>query len=320
MGNFMSMSPGQGLALTNVMTAGSADFKTPEQQMQQAMTTNPLTALSLNQSVSQLNSLGQAIQRSIYELSPGSPRSDKPLPATDPVLILVNSYSSLLFQIQQYVNLAPSIDPAVLNKKVIEFRTKMIALDDKKLDIINAPSTTGVVLQAFHYYCVNSLYFFGPLFAIILVMNGLYYNASSNVPDNIHVFYKVFYAFWAALWYPLVLIYGIIDPPVYRSLFPLFAKDDPKDLNPIAIFNFLKPGPKEDPIILERGKTILRLVSIILFTFFMYVFVFYFGTTPSSKMTFSSDPGPLPSSAGSGPLPPDLYGSGPLPSTAGSGP
>jgi len=309
MGNFMSMSPGQGLALTNVMTAGSADFKTPEQQMQQAMTTNPLTALSLNQSVSQLNSLGQAIQRSIYELSPGSPKKES-LAASDPVPKLVNAYSSLLFQIQQYVNLAPSIDPAVLNKKVIEFRTKMIALDDKKLDIINAPSTTGVVLQAFHYYCVNSLYFFGPLFAIILVMNGLYYNASSNVPDNIHVFYKVFYGFWAALWYPLVLIYGIIDPPVYRSLFPLFAKDDPKDLNPIAIFNFLKPGPKEDPIILERGKTILRLVSIILFTFFMYVFVFYFGTTPSSKMTFSSDPGPLPSSAGSGPLP----------STAGSGP
>ena len=188
MGNFMSMSPGQGLALTNVMTAGSADFKTPEQQIQQATTTNPLTALSLNQSISQLNSLGQAIRRSIFVLNPGSPKKES-LAASDPVPKLVKAYSSLLFQIQQYINLAPSINPAVLNKKVIEFRRKMIELDEQKEDIINAPSTTGVVLQAFHYYCVHALYFFGPLFAIILVMNALYYNASSNVPDSIHIFY-----------------------------------------------------------------------------------------------------------------------------------
>lgn len=313
MGNFMSMSPGQGLALTNVMTAGSADFKTPEQQIQQATTTNPLTALSLNQSISQLNSLGQAIQRSIFVLNPGSPRKES-LAGSDPVPKLVNAYSSLLFQIQQYINLAPSINPAVLNKKVIEFRTKMIELDDQKEDIINAPSTTGVVLQAFHYYCVHALYFFGPLFAIILVMNGFYYNASSNVPDSIHIFYKIFYAFWAALWYPIVLLYGIIDPPVYRGVFPLFTKENPNDIKPIAFFNFLKPGPKEDPITLEKGKTLLRLISIILFTFFMYVFIFYFGITPPSKMSFSSDPVPLPA---------DGYGSGPTtppPSVAGSGP
>jgi hypothetical protein len=123
------------------------------------------------------------------------------------------------------------------------------------------------------------LYFVGPLFAAVIITNTFYYNPSGKVPNDMFWVYKAFYAFWAALWYPFVLLYGAIDPPVFRAIFPFLEYNDPL-ATPMPVFGFRVPRGADDPVQSEKGRLILRIISIMLFAIFLYAFVFYGGITP----------------------------------------
>lgn len=267
-----AMSPGQDLNLANVMNTSGSDFMSPNNFVQTATTNNPLISLARNQSVSQLNSIGQAIQRSIFELGTGSN-------PTDEKSKLLNEYRALTIQVQQYTAVAPSLELGELNNKIAEMRGKMIDLDKRKGALVSGnPSVLRVGVGAMNYYLVWFLYVFGPIFATIILLNVLCLSPSPRVPESSPGFYvyKIFYVFLAYLFYPLVLLYGSINPPIFSAWLPIWATE--------TIGSFLyykKPDPATDnPMRLERGRIALRFVSLLLFITFLYTFIFFDEISP----------------------------------------
>ncbi len=286
-----AMSPGQSLNLTNVMNTGSSAFMSPDTFVQAATTNNPLISLARNQSVSQLNSIGQAIQRSLFELgadSSGSLGSDAKYQVVEKSQI-VNEYKALLGQVQQYTAVAPSLELGELNNKIAELRGKMIKLDERKRKLVyqnplGYNSLFATTVGAMNYYLVLILYVVGPFFAIVILLNTLCLSPSPRVPESSPSFYiyRIFYSFLAYLFYPVFLLYGSINPPVFSALFPIWAKETIVEW--YYVFNYKKPNPATDNlIILERGRVLLRFISLILFIAFLYTFVFFDEISPLSK-------------------------------------
>jgi hypothetical protein len=281
MGAGMSaMSPGQSLNLANVMNTSGSDFMSPNNFVQTATTNNPLISLARNQSVSQLNSIGQAIQRSIFQLGTGSSSSNP----TDEKSKLLNEYRALTIQVQQYTAVAPSLELGELNNKIAEMRRKMIDLDKQKGVLVSGNPVLRVGVGAINYYLVWFLYVCGPIFATIILLNVLCLSPSPRVPESSPGFYgylqfivyKIFYVFLAYLFYPLVLLYGSINPPIFSALFPIRAKETTG-----WFIDYKKPNPLTDnPMILERGRIFLRFVSLLLFITFLYTFIFFDEISP----------------------------------------
>jgi len=272
------MGAGQSLNLANVMNTSGSDFMSPNNFVQTATTNNPLISLARNQSVSQLNSIGQAIQRSIFQLGTGSSSSNP----TDEKSKLLNEYIALAIQVQQYTAVAPSLELGELNNKIAEIRGKMIDLDKQKGVLVSGnPSALRVGVGAMNYYLVLILYISGPIFATIILLNVLCLSPSPRVPESSWGFYvyKIFYVFLAYLFYPLVLLYGSINPPIFSAFFPIWAKETIVEWYKFIYYK--KPDPATDnPMRLERGRILLRYVSLLLFITFLYTFIFFDEISP----------------------------------------
>ena len=178
--------------------------------------------------------------------------------------------------VQRYKSLAGSLDPAAINAQTIKFRSTLKDLDKEKAKFITGGKGgfVATVQEAAHYYVILVLYIVGPIFSTILIANTFYSNHKEIFLANI--FYKLFYAFWAAVWYPIILLYGCIDPPIFRALFPLIPKSPSEQIWHLIAYHV--PVGIEDPITSEKGKIVVRLFSILLFSFFLYAFIFYSGT------------------------------------------
>ena len=289
----LGLSPGQFVNAANVVNTGSSEFMSEESIVRSSVTNNPLVSLARNQSVSQLNSIGQAIIRSLFEL--GIPDTDvntvAPTP-TDEKSKLMEEYKVLAIEVQQYTSVAPSIDLGVLNDKIAEMRRKMIKLDKRKGVLISGNrSVFSSTVGAMNYYLVWTLYIVGPIFSSVILLNALCFNQSSRVPEDTvgstgpFIVYKIFYAFLAVLFYPFFLLYGGINPPVFAGLLPFYTLNDTGELYWYSyVFGYKKPNPATDnPIVLERGRLLLRFLSMLLFLFFMYTFVFFDEISPLSQ-------------------------------------
>ena len=273
-----TISSVQGLNLANAIPTSGSDFMSANNLVQASMTNNPLISLARNQSVSQLNSIGQAIQRSLFELGTGSSGSNP----TDEKSKLVNEYKVLLVEVQKYTAVAPSLELDKLNTKLAEMRGKMIDLDKRKGVLVSGNSSVlreGV--GAMNYYLVLILYICGPIFATVILLNVLCLSPSPRVPESTLGFYvyNFFYVFLAYLFYPLVLLYGGINPPIFSAWFPIWATETMG-----SFFYYKKPDPATDnPMRLERGRIFLRFISLLLFITFLYTFVFFDDISPLSQ-------------------------------------
>jgi hypothetical protein len=279
-----SMSEGQ---LTNMVNTNSS------------VSTNPLTSLALNFSVSQLNNLGQSINHSLSEIgnwlgenktSGSSGNNSNNYTALTRLQV---SYIQLLAQVNQYKSVAPSLKLSALNIKINDLRAETTKLDNEKAAIFEGPSFTRTGAQAVHYWTTKCLYYFGPIFAVIIILNTFYYSTSSRISGDVFWFFKLFYTFWAVLLYPLAILYGIIAPPEFLNLFPLFGPES--KLNTLPLFGYGKPS--DNIIIREKYKLVFRLISITLFSIFVYTFIFSSGL---SSISTSALPMPQTGSGSSG--------------------
>ena len=276
-----TISSVQGLNLANAIPTSGSDFMSANNLVQTATTNNPLISLARNQSVSQLNSIGQAIQRSQFELGTGTSGSNP----TDEKSKLINDYGALAIQVQQYTAVAPSLELGELNDKIAEIRGKMIDLDKQKGVLVSGDSSVfATTVGAMNYYLVLILYICGPIFASVILLNVLCLSPSPRVPENTPGFYvyKIFYVFLAYLFYPLVLLYGSINPPIFSAWFPIWATETIVEWYKIIYYK--KPDPATDnPMRLERGRIFLRFISLLLFITFLYTFVFFDDISPLSQ-------------------------------------
>lgn len=223
--------------------------------------TSPLQALATAQSVYQLDSLHKAIQISINQLSGPDENNIDPAAAA-----VIGEYVALGSEITQYKSIVNNEATNDITKKLVGFRSRLSDLENKKP---NTSGFAGTVLDALQYYIILSLYGLGPILAIILITNTFY---NKHREDNmVNIVFKIFYSFWAAVWYPLVLFYGCIDPPQWRSTFmPLFETDYP------AFWKIFSYNPRDTDIVgIEKGRSALRVFSMLLFLAFLYAYFFY---------------------------------------------
>lgn len=287
-----SMSEGQLTNMVNVLSANGSSLLSYQEQINSSVSTNPLISLALNFSVSQLNNLGQSINSSLSEIgiwlgensTSGSGSSVNNSNNYTALTRLQVSYIQLLAQVNQYKSIAPSLKLSALNTKINDLRAETTKLDNEKAAIFEGPSFTRTGAQAVHYWTTKCLYYFGPIFAVIIILNTFYYSTSSRISGDVFWFFKLFYTFWAVLLYPLAILYGIIAPPEFLNLFPLFGPES--KLNTLPLFGYGKPS--DNIIIREKYKLVFRLISITLFSIFVYTFVF------SSGISFSSGPSSMP--------------------------
>jgi len=233
-------------------------------------TQNPLTAFALAQSASQLNSIKQAILRSLFELTKFQNNSGSSGSVdSSPVDSLVSKYNDLLARVSAY-NPGEN-NTATIAIQLSEFRKELSTLDGLKTTSDGFIST---VKASALFIISHMLYVFGPIFSIILVTNTFYH--LTRVPtDNffMNLIYKFFFAFWATIWYPLVFLYGIFDPPVFRAWFPLVTDDVLNSTTPtiLRLYRYKPPGPLEG----EMNKNIMRFFSALFTSFWLYVYMFY---------------------------------------------
>jgi hypothetical protein len=237
---------------------------------------NPLAAFAMSQTSSQVNSIKQAILRSIFQLTEFRTTSGSAgSPASSPVDSLVSNYNDLLARVSAY---NPGANNAATTTATLSaFRKELADLDGKKAEFIaGGKGFIGTAKEAAHFYISHMLYIFGPIFAIVLVTNT-FYQLKRVPPDSfaLNALHKVFYAFWAAIWYPVVLLYGVFDPPVYRAFFPLVPGVTGGLAGPLKWSPFEYEPPSSNAAQSEWNKSIMRFISGGLFVCFLYVYIFY---------------------------------------------
>lgn len=237
---------------------------------------NPLAAFAVSQSTSQINALKQAILRSIFQLTEFQNNSGSAGSAgSSPVDSLVLKFNDLLARVSAYNPGANNT--ATTTAKLSEFRKELSTLDGLKATFVTGGGGGFVYTakKAALFYISHMLYIFGPIFSIILVANT-FYQLKRVPPDSLvmNAVYKLFFAFWAAVWYPVVLLYGIFDPPVLRAWFPLVADTIPSTkLAILRLYEYSPPVPNVAES--EWYKSTMRFVSGALFACFLYVYIFY---------------------------------------------
>jgi hypothetical protein len=236
---------------------------------------NPLAAFALSQTTSQINGIKQAILRSLFDLTEFQNKSGSSGSAgSSPVDSLVLKFNDLLARVSAY---NPGVNNAATTTATLsDFRKELSTLDGLKATFITGGGGfVATAKEAAHFYISHALYIFGPIFAIILVTNT-FYQLKRVPPDSLpmNAVYKLFFAFWAAIWYPVVLLYGIFDPPVYRALFPLVPDTIPSTrLAIMRLYEYSPPTPNVAQS--EWSKSMMRFVSGALFACFLYVYMFY---------------------------------------------
>lgn len=101
----------------------------------------------------------------------------------------------------------------------------------------------------------------GMMFGCIV---ATHWSITSDIKINKNTFYFLFYAIFGALLFPLPVIYGIINPPMWRApLIPLFKKDANSSAfisyPGINLFTYIAPTPQDLPI----GRNVLRTMCVI---------------------------------------------------------
>ena len=237
--------------------------------------TTPLQILSNTGGNLQLQALIHSANNSIDELS----KVNTPESTT-----LQSEYESIITRIQVAINMDNATQlpsGTTVSDLVLEARTQLVTLDRRRDVIISGYVATSknffsAIMTEFKYYATAVIYILGPLFGFI-IMTNLFFDEK--------VLYKLFYGFWGALWYPLTILFGIFDPPVWRALFiPLVRSDEP-----FSFMEFWKYHVTIDIDATAKSTLMMRLICIGLFALFIYCF--FIGSSASkTSETFSATP------------------------------
>jgi len=222
-------------------------------------TASPLQQLSISAISIQLQALGASVQKSIKELVP--------IDTSDSIDLQAN-YTALYKNIQLAITGANSSDPGILTTQYNNLKSQTQNYNSMRDTILQsyvggAQNFSSAVITEFKYYCTMMIYILGPLFGFIVMTNTFYAEKA---------IYKAFYGFWGAFWYPLTILFAIIDPPKWRALIIPLVKSE----GPFFFFQFWKYRVVVD-IATEiddnaKSKTMMRLIGIALAVAFFYCF------------------------------------------------
>ena len=118
-------------------------------------------------------------------------------------------YNTLLISINQSIKDVSGASVNIIAAQQSSYNSQLDDLNSEKNEIITRINgvTPGYIIRQVSYA-------FGMLFAIIIITNKM-------IGEKWQ--FQILYALWGAILYPLVLLYGLYDPPVWRALLiPIF--------------------------------------------------------------------------------------------------
>ena len=133
----------------------------------------------------------------------------KAYPSDKDATALSIKYNTLLISINQSIKDINGASVNVIAAQQSSYNSQLDDLNTQKNEIITRINgvTTGYVIRQVSYGL-------GMLFAVIIITNKM-------VGEKWQ--FLMLYALWGAILYPLVLLYGLYDPPAWRALLiPIF--------------------------------------------------------------------------------------------------
>jgi len=208
-----------------------------------------------------LNAINTSIKSSISELVQTK--------LTDSVITtLIADYTKLQTRVMTDLSGIASFTITSFPAEINTINTTLAALDLRKvayLKPITAPKEVtfnSILLDTWNEIQENIMFLttvVGMMFGCIVASHWI---IIADLPlDKNVLLYHLFYAFFGALLFPIPILYGLVNPPMWRAaLIPLFERsgNDPSWMSfpGINLFTYARPTPSDLPV----GKGLLRVM------------------------------------------------------------
>jgi hypothetical protein len=162
-------------------------------------------------------------------------------------------YTTLLGEINKSIAEFKDLSTDIIAAQQSSYNTRAYNLElekDKTLLRIKGISFGSVFQQI--------VYGIGMIFGMIII---------TNIMINEDWKYKLFYALWGAVFYPIVLLYGVFNPPQWHSLFiPFFeiSTAAPSYIKYLTIFSYNPPGKAVAGGLIDKKLTLRIFTGIVI--------------------------------------------------------
>jgi hypothetical protein len=140
-------------------------------------------------------------------------------------------YVTLLSEVNKTITDLNDMPSDIVAAQQNTYNTRVYDLDlEKDRTLLRIKGVTA------DYIIREISYFLGMIFAIIIITNTMI---------NEDWKYKLYYALWGAIFYPIVLLYGVYNPPQwYALLIPFFeiSSTSPWYIRYMYLFSYNPPG------------------------------------------------------------------------------
>jgi len=187
---------------------------------------------------------------------------------------LLKEYTTIGIDINSLNSTKGTFSVEVLTSKVSDLNIRLVTLDGRKKSLLATDEgkltlATGTYKELFKW-----LRIFNTIIGMILgsiigshwFLNETTMNASNNEsqPNSFlgnFVMYKLFYALYGAILFPITLAYSCIFPPTWRApLFPLYQRGEANTPSMMpSLFTYMPPSSEDT----DTGKRTLQLMSVI---------------------------------------------------------
>jgi hypothetical protein len=187
---------------------------------------------------------------------------------------LLKDYTTIGKDIDSLNSTKGTLSAEDLNTKVSDLNIRLVTLDGKKKTLLSTKEGKLTLAAGTYRELFKWLRIFNTIIGMILgaiigshwFLNETTMNASNNEtePNSFlgnFVMYKLFYALYGALLFPITLAYSCIFPPTWRApLLPLYQRGDANTPSAMPFLFTYMPPSSEDT---DTGKRTLQLMSVI---------------------------------------------------------
>lgn len=233
-------------------------------QAQQSMFYNPFRMDVATFGPPVLKAIKKSIESSLSIL-------EKISPVDDTLKTLIADYKKLHEIVTSDIDNISKYNITTFPTRVNDINSKEEALDARRvtyLQPITGPKVVTIytILADIWTDMKNNIIgittIFGMIFGAIVASH---WAITSGMDIDMNIFYQTFYTFFGALLFPIPILYGVINPPMWRApLVPIFKRTDssPAWINypGINLFTYIAPRPDDLPM----GKMVLRIMCMII--------------------------------------------------------
>jgi len=186
------------------------------------------------------------------------------------VATLISDYKVVVNKLDDTISRLSTFNASTFPEEIKSLNTEIDTLNGRKLDILkqyNAKKeiSTKSIISDIYTEIKTHLIFITTVIGMTLgCIVASHWLITADLPIERNSFYFLFYAIFGALLFPIPVLYGVVNPPMWRApLIPLFIRNESSpawvNIPGISLFSYIPPTPND----LYVGKEVLRIMCII---------------------------------------------------------